>query len=66
MLLAMILAAAERFPQAVYAVHLDHGVEAHILDALSVSGYDSVMIDASHDPFEENVRKTKSCRWIIQ
>jgi fructose-bisphosphate aldolase class II len=59
MLLAMILAAAERFPQAVYAVHLDHGVEAHILDALSVSGYDSVMIDASHDPFEENVRKTK-------
>ena len=59
MLLAMISAAAERFPQAVYAVHLDHGVEAHILDALSTSGYDSVMIDASHDPFEENVRRTK-------
>ena len=60
MLLAMISAAAKRFPQAVYAIHLDHGIEAHILDALSASGYDSVMIDASHDPFEENVRRTKS------
>jgi fructose-bisphosphate aldolase class II len=60
MLLAMISAAAARFPQAVYSIHLDHGTEAHILDALSASGYDSVMIDASHDPFEENVRRTKS------
>lgn len=59
MLLSMIDAAARLYPDAVYTIHMDHGVEEHITDAIS-RGYDSVMIDASHDEFEENVRRTKA------
>lgn len=58
MLLAMISAAALGYPKVVYAVHLDHGNEAHIADALEKGGYTSVMIDASHDPFEQNIQRT--------
>lgn len=60
MLLAMIEAAAAIYTGAVYAVHLDHGVEDHVLDAIASGRYNSVMIDASHDSFEENVRRTKA------
>lgn len=60
MLLAMIKAAAEIYPSTVYAVHLDHGVEAHIWDAIESNGYTSVMIDASHDDFEKNVSRTRA------
>lgn len=60
MLLAMIDAAARIYPDTVYAVHLDHGNEAHIWDAIASGGYTSVMIDASHDDFENNVERTKS------
>ena len=59
MLLAMIAAAATLYPKVVYAIHLDHGNEAHIADALEKGGYTSVMIDASHDPLEENIRRTR-------
>lgn len=60
MLLAMIKAASEIYPDTVYAVHVDHGVEAHIWDAIESGGYTSVMIDASHDDFEKNVSRTKA------
>lgn len=60
MLLAMIKTAAEIYPDTVYAVHLDHGYEAHIWDAIDSNGYTSVMIDASHDDFEKNVSRTKA------
>lgn len=60
MLLAMIKAAAEIYPDTVYAVHVDHGVESHIWDAIDSGGYTSVMIDASHDDFEKNVSRTKT------
>ena len=56
MLLAMIKTAAEIYPDTVYAVHLDHGYESHIWDAVESGGYTSVMIDASHDDFEKNVK----------
>jgi fructose-bisphosphate aldolase, class II len=59
MLMAMVKAAAVIYPQVVYAVHLDHGVEEHAFDAIA-SGYDSVMIDASHDDFEINIKRTKA------
>lgn len=59
MLLAMIGAAAKVYPKAVFSVHLDHGVEAHAFDAIE-TGYDSVMIDASHDDFETNIKRTKA------
>lgn len=60
MLLAMIDAAAEIYPDVVYAVHLDHGFESHIWDAIESGGYTSVMIDASHDNFEKNIARTKA------
>jgi fructose-bisphosphate aldolase, class II len=60
MLLAMIKAAAEIYPDTVYAVHVDHGIEAHIWDAIESGGYTSVMIDASHDDFDKNVSRTKA------
>lgn len=58
MLMHMISAAAKIYPKAVYAVHLDHGNERHVLNALG-EGYDSVMIDASHDDFKTNVARTR-------
>jgi fructose-bisphosphate aldolase class II len=59
MLEAMINGAEKLYPQAVFAVHLDHGDEAHALDAIGSTNYQSVMIDASHDNFNTNVERTK-------
>lgn len=59
MLSAMINAASKIYPKAVYAVHLDHGNEEHAYSAIASSEYNSVMIDASHDDFETNVKRTK-------
>lgn len=60
MLLSMIKAAAAIYPEAVFAVHLDHGNEEHIIPAIASGGYQSVMIDASHDDFETNVARTRA------
>lgn len=60
MLEAMITAAARIYPKATYAVHLDHGDDAHALNAILSGNYQSVMIDASHDNFENNVLRTKT------
>ena len=59
MLEAMIRAAEEIFPEAVFAVHLDHGDEQTCYECIESGFYSSVMIDASHDPFEENVAITR-------
>lgn len=59
MLMAMIKVASEIYPKAVYAIHLDHGIEAHAFAAIG-NGYTSVMIDASHDDFEVNIQRTKT------
>src|SRR5690349_15462583 len=59
MLEAIIRSAAEIFPEAIFAVHLDHGDEQTCYDCINSGFYSSVMIDASHDPFEENVAITK-------
>src|ERR1700679_3163280 len=59
MLEAIIRSAEEIFPDAIYAVHLDHGDEKTCYDCIDSGFYSSVMIDASHDPFEENVAITK-------
>lgn len=59
MLEAMIRAAEDVFPDAVFAVHLDHGDEKTALECIASGFYSSVMIDASHDPFEENVAITR-------
>ncbi|MCL6519340.1 MAG: ketose-bisphosphate aldolase [Armatimonadetes bacterium] len=56
---AMIRAANEIFPDAIFAVHLDHGDEETCYDCIESGFYSSVMIDASHLPFEDNVAVTK-------
>ena len=55
----MIRAADEIFPEAILAVHLDHGDEETCYDCIESGFYSSVMIDASRFSFEENVAITK-------
>ena len=59
MLEAMIRAADEIFPDAVFATHLDHGDEATCYDCIDSGFYSSVMIDASHESFDENIAATR-------
>ncbi|MDZ4816132.1 MAG: ketose-bisphosphate aldolase [Verrucomicrobiota bacterium] len=59
MLEAVIRTADAIFPEAIYAVHLDHGDEATCYDCINSGFYSSVMIDASHETFEKNVEITK-------
>ena len=59
MLEGMIRAADEVFPDAVFAVHLDHGDEKTCYDCIDSGFYSSVMIDASAESFEENIAITK-------
>jgi fructose-bisphosphate aldolase class II len=59
MLEAIIRAASDIFPEAIFAVHLDHGDEETCYECIDSGFFSSVMIDASHDPFEQNVAITK-------
>ncbi len=59
MLESIIRAAEEMYPEAIFAVHLDHGDEQTCYDCIDSGFYSSVMIDASHAPFEENVAITR-------
>ena len=59
MLEAIIRAAEEIFPDAIFAVHLDHGDEATCYECIESGFYSSVMIDASHEPFDENIAITR-------
>jgi fructose-bisphosphate aldolase, class II len=59
MLLAMISGASKIYPDTVFSVHLDHGNLEHALDCIKMGGYNSVMIDGSHETFEKNVSLTK-------
>ena len=55
---AMIRAAEDVFPEAIFAVHLDHGTEEVCYDCIDSGFYSSVMIDASHETFDENIAIT--------
>ena len=59
MLESIIRAAEEMYPEAIFAVHLDHGDEQTCYDCIDSGFYSSVMIDASHAPLEENVAITR-------
>ncbi len=59
MLESIIRTAEEIFPDAVFAVHLDHGDEETCYDCIDSGFYSSVMIDASHEDFETNIEITK-------
>lgn len=59
MLEALIRTADKIFPDAIYAVHLDHGDEEACMDSIASGFYSSVMIDASMFPYDENMAITK-------
>lgn len=59
MLLSMISAASKIYPDTVFAIHLDHGNREHALQSIESGGYNSVMIDASHETFDKNILLTK-------
>jgi len=47
------------FPEAIFAVHLDHGDEETCRECIASGFYSSVMIDASHETFDRNVAVTR-------
>jgi fructose-bisphosphate aldolase class II len=59
MLEGLIRSAEQVFPEAIFAVHLDHGDEETCYDCINSGFYSSVMIDASHEDFEENIATTR-------
>jgi len=59
MLEGLIRSADEIFPESIFAVHLDHGDEETCYDCVDSGFYSSVMIDASHKDFDENIAITK-------
>jgi fructose-bisphosphate aldolase, class II len=59
MIEAIIRASESTYPEAIFAVHLDHGDEQTCYDCIDSGFYSSVMIDASHAPFDENVATTR-------
>ena len=59
MLEGLIRSADVIFPDAIFAVHLDHGDEETCYDCIESGFYSSVMIDASHEDFDTNIAITK-------
>lgn len=55
----IITAADKLYPDVVFTVHLDHGSYKHCISAIESGNFHSVMIDASNESFEENIRLTK-------
>ncbi len=58
MLEGILTAAGKIYPKVTFTVHLDHGNYIHCLNAIESGYYNSIMIDASHETFDENVRIT--------
>ncbi len=56
---ALIDVAIAEHPEIPIVVHCDHGDSFDLCQQCIADGYSSVMIDASHDPLEENIRKSK-------
>jgi len=59
MLEGLIRSADQVFPDAIFAVHLDHGDEEACMDCIQSGFYSSVMIDASGEDFENNIATTR-------
>ncbi len=59
MLEGLIRSAYQVFPDAIFAVHLDHGDVETCYDCIESGFYSSVMIDASAEPFEKNIEITR-------
>lgn len=59
MAVGMVKILASRYPHIPVALHLDHGTSFESCVRAIRAGFTSVMIDASHHPFEENLAETK-------
>ena len=56
----IINAAVEEHPELPIAIHLDHGDTVELVEQCIADGFTSVMIDGSHDPFDQNVALSKA------
>ncbi|MHB1661975.1 MAG: class II fructose-1,6-bisphosphate aldolase [bacterium] len=59
MLYSMVKTLSNAYPEIPVALHLDHGSNLNAVMSAIRAGFTSVMIDASHFPFEENLKITK-------
>lgn len=58
-LVDLVRSFANKYPHIPTCLHLDHGSSYESCLAAVEAGFTSVMIDASHHPFDENLRITK-------
>lgn len=59
MIYSMVKTISDAHPDIPVALHLDHGSNLSAVMTAIRAGFTSVMIDASHFPFEENLKITK-------
>ena len=59
MAVGMVKILSNRYPHIPVALHLDHGTSFESCKKAVDEGFTSVMIDASHHPFDENLAMTK-------
>lgn len=59
MAVGMVKILSARYPHIPVALHLDHGTSFESCQKAIDAGFTSVMIDASHHPFQENLEMTK-------
>ena len=59
MLYSMVKTLSDAYPLIPAALHLDHGSNIKAVMTAVKAGFTSVMIDASHFPYEENLKITK-------
>ena len=57
----IIDACVEEYPDIPIAIHCDHGDTIDLIHACIADGYTSVMIDASHHEYDQNVAVTREC-----
>ena len=58
MAVGMVKILSQKYAHIPVALHLDHGTTFESCKAAVDAGFTSVMIDASHHPFEENLEET--------
>jgi len=59
MLYSMVKTLSDAYPGIPAALHLDHGSNIKAVMTAVKAGFTSVMIDASHFPYDENLKMTK-------
>ncbi|KAA8710486.1 class II fructose-bisphosphate aldolase [Helicobacter canis] len=59
MAVGLVKILSNRYPHIPVALHLDHGTSFESCKKAVDAGFTSVMIDASHHPFKENLEMTK-------